>query len=461
MANGVNCQRNKRQPHSLISCLDSNASSSMILSTFLFASLSLSLPVSIHVADAFSASSSRHRPSHQPAIVQSVVVEIEAPDDEHGGAKKKKFMYMTEEQDRALRKLGDHEAGLMRNNQSFLKPAKVKPPRVGAAGGFGKARTTSSSMSSSSLSSTKPTNLAELAQGYAKILHDEGLVRIDNVLTDELCDALKEYLVDLRARATADIENGVIQNSQDRFADVLLNQNRCDLKIPLGPLPVNHALHHLLTKTVLGTLIAMIYDSYGGSGTEATLYELNCFMSNSGARRQLVHADNVCVEQQEGLQPDEPIVLTTFVALQDTDKTMGPTIFIPGTHNLESHQEFFEFRASSSANQKAIEESPKDRLLRTRKNVVGTLAQGSCVIFDPRVLHCAGANECKDPTNTRALFYFSFKNPRVDYPGCPSTGGYGIAESELTLKQLCDELDALVEGRDNDHRKLDLLACFP
>jgi ectoine hydroxylase-related dioxygenase (phytanoyl-CoA dioxygenase family) len=360
----------------------------------------------------------RQRDVQLHSVVQSVVTE------ENGA---RKFMYMKPEQNALLREQGDREASLMKK-QTKLKATKIKV----SLGGFGAKK-------------TKP-DVATQASALAKVLKEDGLVRIDNVLDIKLCDSLKDYLVDLRARATADIERNVIIDSQDRFADVLLNQNRCDLKIPLGPDAVNEALHHILSQTVVRPLIETIYDSYGVAGREATLYELNCFMSNTSALRQLVHADVVCIPS-EGLAPDEPIMLTCFVALQDTDVTMGPTIFLPGTHNQEAHDAFFG--------------SGKEDLLLATKSVVGVMPKGSVVLFDPRTLHCAGANICSDPEMTRALFYFSFKNPRVDSPGCPSCSGYGIAGAELPLHQLCKELEASVTGQEIGLKGIDRLACFP
>lgn len=425
-------------------------------------------------------------------------------------------MYMTQEQDELLKKNGDYEANLMGSYDKLplLKPTKIKirkSPSSGGGGfgfgggaGFGSASSSSSKSSSSksskqnkkiqnknkqnqnqnskqnqetteSKSSSTEILLQAQAQAYAKVLAEDGLVRIDNILPDSLVDDLKQYLVDLRARATNDIETGNIQDSQERFADVLLNQNRCDLKIPLGPDPVNNALHHLLTQTVLPYLISHVFESYNAHltttatatasasnafGKQATLYELNCFMSNRGARRQLVHADNVCVRPiPEGMKPEEPVMLTTFVALQDTDATMGPTIFIPGTHNYQAHELFFDTTASTNNNNKN-----KEHILQSRQAVIGTLAKGSCVLFDPRVLHCAGANQCQDPNETRALFYFSFKNPKIEHPGCPSTGGYGIPSAEITLQQLARELQAYKDGDKQlvgHSRTLDMLSCNP
>lgn len=389
-------------------------------------------------------------PQHyQPAVVQTVVT-IEP------NTQKRRFMHMTKEQDDELKRLGDREAQLMSTKPlSTLRPTPIKKFVKRNRGGFGTSKSSKDSKEKSSIQSSMWT---EQANAYASILRAEGLVCIENVLTPELADSLREYLIDLKDRSTSDVENGAILDSQERFADVLLNQNRCDLKVPIGPSPVNEALRHLLAsqQTILRTLMETVYNSYGNNGSDATLYELNCFMSKSGARRQLVHADNVCVAQQDGLHPEEPIMLTCFVALQDVDETMGPTIFIPGTHNLDDHQHFFDVNGDEDTL------NGKMRLLRSRKAVVGTLSKGSCILFDPRTLHCAGANFCSDPDRTRALFYFSFKNPRVDYPGCPSCGGYGIPQAELTLRQLCHELRC--EGGDSNAgalRKIDVLASFP
>jgi hypothetical protein len=271
--------------------------------------------------------------------------------------------------------------------------------------------------------------------------------------------------VDLRDRSWRGVEEGAVADSRDRFADALLNRNRCDLKVPLGPPPVHRALRHLLSgeKTALRGLIGAAFDAHspGGGGGEggdgATLYELNCFMSRSGARRQLVHADSVCFGALEGggggsgdpsesrslpgaASPDRsgPAMLTCFVALQDVDESMGPTYFLPGTNNLEAHRQFF----GGGGGGGAAGPGSKEALLSARRVVAGTLRKGSCVLFDPRTLHCAGANRCQDPDTTRALFYFTFKSPRVDSPGSPSCGGYGIPGADLSLRRLCAELEA-------------------
>lgn len=370
---------------------------------------------------------------------------------------KRRFMYMTEAEDLLLKEKGEREQSLMKRPVP-LKPNKVRGTSGGFGGGAGGSHKNARRDRQQRASCQEQHDEQAAVAAHAAALQTDGIVRIDKVLSDKLAANLRDYLVDLRARATAQVESGEIQDSMERFADVLLNQNRCDLKIPLGPAPVHEALYHLLAQSVVGKVIEYVYDSYGGVGKEATLWELNCFMSNAVARRQLVHADCVCLEPVVGLEDGEPIMLTCFVALQDIDEAMGPTVWMPGTHTLQAHNQFFE-TGIDAASTRTDAASPKDKLLRSSKSLMGTIPQGSCVIFDPRVLHCAGGNSCPDPEKTRALFYVSFKNPKVDSPGSPSTSGYGIATADLTLEDLVNDLVA--ENNGETPRRLPLLSHFP
>jgi ectoine hydroxylase-related dioxygenase (phytanoyl-CoA dioxygenase family) len=220
----------------------------------------------------------------------------------------------------------------------------------------------------------------------------------------------------------------------------------------------------LYRPSLIRSVIEGVFNSYTSgaeNGKYASLWELNCFMSNSGARRQLVHADNVCLEPVPGLQGDgeEPILLTCFIALQDIDVSMGPTVWMPGTHTIDAHNRFFE-TGRDEASTKTETYSPKNDILQSSMALIGApLPKGSCVIFDPRVLHCAGANQCPDPSLTRALFYMSFKNPKIDNPGCPSTSGYGISTAELTMEQLVTDL--VNEQKGQLLRYISLIASNP
>ena len=419
---------------------------------------------------------------------------------------------MTEKEDRLLKEQGDLEARLMQTPAALkaVDLAKLVKKRSssarsagGGGGGFGgggfgggtkKSRGKKKQPPKKTVQAAKPsletsTLLSPEVQALTEKIREDGLVRIDNVLSGAKADELRDYLIDLRKRAKESVENGEIEDSQQRFADVLLNQNRCDLKIPLGPKPVHEALLDVLDEdssdgtnkvaspSLVRNVIEGVFDHYcspsNPTGSQASLWELNCFMSNSGARRQLVHADCVCLEGIPGLDhtdtnspsdpAGEPILLTCFIALQDIDPSMGPTVFMPKTHNIRSHNVFFESGRDSDST-KTENNSPKNEILRSSKSIIGApIPKGSCIIFDPRVLHCAGANQCSDPDKTRALFYMTFKNPKVDSPGCPSTSGYGIANAELTMDQLVSDLLWMEKGGDEAKapRRVPLMAASP
>ncbi|KAG7362465.1 phytanoyl-CoA dioxygenase family protein [Nitzschia inconspicua] len=448
------------------------------------------------VSPLYSVVSEDHQPQ-QPLSSQQQQEKQEEEQEQEGqpssstSPRLRRFMYMTTEQDIQLRQKGEFEQSLMQTptpiqalNIAKLQSRKNSAPN-GKATGFGGGVTTRTSPSNKKLKKGKATiptssttttkSMTQPQQPQQQYNHDpaviqailqtiqqDGLVRIDNVLSSDAADTLRDYLLELRHRATVAIEEGTVVDSQERFADVLLNQNRCDLKIPLGPKPVHQALLDVLTEpnkdnsqynpSLVRTVIESVFDSYStvpNRGKYASLWELNCFMSNAGARRQLVHADNVCLQPIPGLQDDgqEPILLTCFIALQDIDPTMGPTVWMPGTHTIDAHNRFFETGRDTSST-KTDTYSPKNDILQSSKAVLGApIPKGACVIFDPRVLHCAGANHCADPTHTRALFYMSFKNPKIDNPGCPSTSGYGISTAELTMEQLVTDLTNQQQGR--------------
>jgi ectoine hydroxylase-related dioxygenase (phytanoyl-CoA dioxygenase family) len=166
---------------------------------------------------------------------------------------------------------------------------------------------------------------------------------------------------------------------------------------------------------------------------EAVLYELSCLISDPGSQRQNVHPDNPVIEQSN-LSGNEPTLLTCFVALQDINLDMGPTVWIPKTHTKEVHEKFQNEQPGYDG-----EDSPKDEILRNSPHKLGMLKKGSCAIFDSRLLHCGSANRSED--TPRALFYFSFKNPKVGYPGNPASIRKEIGDANLGLEQLSLELD--------------------
>ena len=114
--------------------------------------------------------------------------------------------------------------------------------------------------------------------------------------------------------------------------------------------------------------------------------------------------------------------------MQDVTHDMGPTVYLPRTHNnAVSHDQFQRRRVEDVF----AMESPKDALLRTTTAVQAVIPQGTATLYDSRILHCGSANRSG---TTRALFYVTFKHPDVDFPGNTGSLGYGLDQSPWTLR---------------------------
>jgi ectoine hydroxylase-related dioxygenase (phytanoyl-CoA dioxygenase family) len=312
------------------------------------------------------------------------------------------------EQERLLVERGILEAELMKNTATPLQSSVSKG--TGTAKGF-----------SSQSSVTKASDLKAAAKVHAKELSKNGVVRIDNILTDDMADQLREYVMELRKRSEEQVKSGEVK-SRARFADVLLKENRCDLTIPLEDEVVINALLHIIQKTPLTKTVSLTL------GKDAGLYELSCLISDPGSQRQVAHPDTPYGSDEH------PVLYTCFMALQEIDFDMGPTTWMPNTHTAEAHELF-----QNDVINPTTKESPKDKLLRTKPSVLGVLPKGSCAIFDSRVIHCGGANTSN---TSRALFYCSWKSPKVGYPGNPGSirqelaGKYTISSLEKELMSL-------------------------
>jgi hypothetical protein len=314
------------------------------------------------------------------------------------------------EQEKLLVSRGEFEGKLMGNNRSPIEANVIKG--VGSGGGFGSKKGGSKSQ------------MKEQGKAHAKVLKEQGVVRIDNVLPPDLADEVREFLFNLRKDSEEKVKNGELQ-SLERFADVLLKTNRCDLTLPVpGPKVVADALYAALQTSPVGATIAALL------GEDAILYELSCIMSDPGSQRQVMHPDTPYNKN------NEPVLYTCFMALQDVDLNMGPTTWMPGTHTLASHELFQDEDERSG-------ESRKDFLLRTGPSVLGLLPKGSCGIFDSRLLHCGGANTSE---NCRAILYFTFRNPKVGYVGNPGSIRPDLI-SKFTLASLDKELKKYAKGK--------------
>ena len=322
-----------------------------------------------------------------------------------------------QEQEKIIVRRGEFEEELLTGKGIPLESIQVNLRGVGKAGGFGGGKTAKSSKS------TKSTLKAE-AKAYAKELIKSGVVRIDNVLSSNMADNVREYVFKLRQKSENEVADGSVQPIQ-RFADVLLKSNRCDLTIPVGEEVITKALNEALRESAVGQTIASIFSD------NAVLYEFSCLISDPGSQRQVIHPDTPFLEGKG------PVLYTTFIALQDIHVDMGPTTWLPGTHTFEAHEEFKDDDSSNG-------QSRKDSLLRTSDIALGILPKGSCAIFDSRLLHCGTANRSEQ---SRALFYFSFKNPNVGYPGNPASIRPELGSEKVSMSSIMKDLESFSKGK--------------
>jgi ectoine hydroxylase-related dioxygenase (phytanoyl-CoA dioxygenase family) len=381
------------------------------------------ISVSVHQVNAFGPSASASRVSRastnyitkSPSSTCLYISELDEPSQ---------LLY--QEQEKLIVSRGELEEQLIQENKkvSQLIASKVKVRGAGKAGGFG---------ASSSTSKSKKSALKAESKTYQKTLLKDGVVRIDNVLSDKTAGALREYVYDLRLNAMQEIQDPSTSiRSLDRFANVLLKKDRCDLTIPFGDDIVYDALHQIIRESPVGqTFQGLLSD-------EAVLYELSCLMSDPGSQRQVVHPDTPFFANKEA------VLYTCFIALQDVRLDMGPTTWYPGTHTGEAHAAFRDDASADAGADADAGASGKDQLLKTRQAVLGTLSKGSCAIFDSRCLHCGTANKSDD---SRSLFYFSFKNCNIGYPGNPASIRKEIGAANVLLKDLERDLEGWSKGK--------------
>ena len=156
-----------------------------------------------------------------------------------------------QEQEKLIVRRGELEEGFVTKAKP-IEATVIKVRGTGKAGGFGKRSAASGS------GGGKASSKAE-GEAHTKILKREGVLRIDDVLSPDTADAVREHWYDLRARSMEDVAAGRIQPIQ-RFANVLLRTNRCDLTLPLREDEiVTRALHESLCRSPVGATVSSMF----------------------------------------------------------------------------------------------------------------------------------------------------------------------------------------------------------
>lgn len=276
----------------------------------------------------------------------------------------------------------------------------------------------------------------------------DGVVRINDVLPAVLCDRLRATVnADLLAATTPCAGGEGFQAAQagtpGGFGRVYSRKNRFDLYCQYEGIYAE-ALRHLLknkvglflrdlfqadcrdtfpssslssannyasaTTSLHPSMVSLTRRELNGSGVvrkdqpvAASLWEFSTMTSDPGAPRQPIHPDNSWTPR--------PVLYTAFVALQDIDSEMGPTLFLPGTQSKEAHEKFLSGDA----------EVRRQFLEQEVEYCTSPLRRGDVQIMDSRILH-AGLDNAS-PDRRRTLFYFTMANPACapeDFVGVPS-----------------------------------------
>jgi ectoine hydroxylase-related dioxygenase (phytanoyl-CoA dioxygenase family) len=207
------------------------------------------------------------------------------------------------------------------------------------------------------LAGTSASEIAADPAKAAEAFDAAGLARVDAAISET---AAAELLAEVNATLDEELARAGDRGlPSDAFGNVYCKANRYDLKLKMSG-----AAERALREAV-GNARAFLAATAGGEN--ARLCEFAALVSDPGSKRQPVHPDT-------NYRRDRCVV-TSFVALQDVEADMGPTVFIPGSHVAAP-------------------------------NRVATLRTGDASMFDSRLLHCGGGNAS---SKRRVLFYFSFE----------------------------------------------------
>ena len=148
-----------------------------------------------------------------------------------------------------------------------------------------------------------------------KLIHElknKGVTRLNGVLSELQVETLRYYVLNELRTCVVAVNDGSVASSE-LFGNIkMADQARWDLKLPCESSIVSDTLHSILQKdSILGDTLRGVTDKNGGGD----IYELNAFVTTTGAKRQVIHSDT--------FWSPLPTLFTVTIALQDTDQTMG------------------------------------------------------------------------------------------------------------------------------------------
>lgn len=290
-------------------------------------------------------------------------------------------------------------------------------------------------------------------------LEEAGCIVIKNVVSPEICDAIRQHV-------WASTDEAVRQGRNDLLGNIQEQHCRWDLKLELCR-PVIQALLEFREK-VGPTLQAYMKSAESG----IKVVELAAITSDSGAVSQAVHADTMhgvtrflqsdielpdrdqCVSDDEdapedvshvvrAVATDTAILMSAQVALQDIVEEMGPTHVWQGTHTVEHHATLW----SAGVGRLTVEGADEAFKIPHKKMVMN---KGDLILYDSRVMHCGGANY-STPSRRRSIMTISTMSPGIRPDGSTFTM-LSALKNKYRLAQLLllkpDEATATVSTAD-------------
>ena len=225
-------------------------------------------------------------------------------------------------------------------------------------------------------------------------LQRDGVLRLNEICSGDLCDRL---LADINANLAREVAAKNPQLVETGFGPVLCRESRADMYLP-NPVTTTaegQIYHEVLasmfssSSSPLSLLFHQVFD-----GHDSSFHEFSSLISDSGAASQPIHPDTQHDSSEAGFSVCGPMY-TVFLALQDVDEEMGPTIFLPRTNNQQAHE------AVKSEN-----ESTKADFLAGCEYRMALLRKGDCAIMDSRCLHMGAANY----KGRRVLLYLTLRH---------------------------------------------------
>jgi Phytanoyl-CoA dioxygenase (PhyH) len=270
-----------------------------------------------------------------------------------------------------------------------------------------------------------------LTQKYIHDLAADGVIRIDHVLSKELCYACLEYTNQSLDKAEEASNQNDRSNETMMFGNVFERANRFDMYLrPTAESVVDSCLQCLLNaQAPLGMLFAQLLlqsqvhthaadKPNCGAVPSLPFHELSCLISDPGSVAQPLHPDSP-------YYPLQAPMWTVFCALQPVTSQMGPTVVVPGTHT----QRFHDPPAGANVRTLMHQECTYRR---------AELSAGDCIVMDARTFHYGSANtsSANDERQRRSMLYFTLRNPFHVATGYPPSGSlYPDLDGILTTAQ--------------------------